>query len=388
MRVKVVVNKSLAETNEPVFKEIKILEGEMIEAKDLIVNSENLPDDTSYEFKEKPDTTTAGTIDAKIILKYSDGSVDEVKSKIIVQKQAAIITPIPEIEAIDEIVDFGKTYDLSDNIKNLPEKATVEDITKKGTIDTQKSGDYIGKVKVTFENGATRIVNIKVVVNKSLAEKFVPEIKIIEVESEGISAEVLVSAIVNLPKDSKIEIKSKSEGKILVTIKFSDGSEKDVEISYKIKQNNTDGENPETNDDDEKNTGENKPDKKPNQKDKDNEQNTENNIDTIKPTEGNVEIKPKNNHPTSKTSEKSPIKPEKFVPNKKPESNSKTTQDKKSVEIKDGLNKGDIAHNKPEVKKSNPKSQLPKAGASVEITNLTLASFSCIIGAYYTKKKK
>ena len=388
VNIKVVVNKSLAETNEPVRKEIKILEGETIEAKDLVENSDALPANTTFEFKEKLDTKTAGTIDETIIVKYSDGSVDEVKSKIIVQKQAASITPILELEAIDEIVEFGKIYDLSDNIKNLPEKATVEDITEKGAIDTQKSGNYIGKVKVTFENGATRIVNIKVVVNKSLAEKFVSEVKEVEVESEGISAEVLRSAIVNLPRDSKIEIKSKSEGKILVTIKFSDGSEKDVEISYKIKQNNTDGENTRSNDDEESDIEENKPDKKPNQEDKDNEQNTENNIDTIKPTEENIETKPLNNHQTSDILEKSPIKPEKLIQNKKPESNSKTTQDKKSVEIKDGLNNGDIAHNKPEVKKSNPKSQLPKAGTNIEITNLTLASFSCIIGAYYTKKKK
>ncbi|MFQ9332312.1 MAG: Rib/alpha-like domain-containing protein, partial [Finegoldia magna] len=140
--VEIVANatKTQAFVNNPEGKEIKILEGETIEAVKLIDNLQNLPENTTFEFKEKLDTTTAGTIDATIIVKYSDGSVDEVKSKIIVQKQAAIITPIPEVEAIDEIVDFGKTYDLSDNIKNLPEKATVEDITEKGAIDTQKSG--------------------------------------------------------------------------------------------------------------------------------------------------------------------------------------------------------------------------------------------------------
>ena len=258
MRVKVVVNKSLAEVNEPVGKEIKILEGETIEAEKLIDNLQNLPANTTFEFKEKPDTKTAGTIDVTIIVKYSDGSIDEVKSTIIVQKQAAIITPIPEVEAIDEIVEFGKIYDLTDNIKNLPEKATVEDITEKGTIDTKTSGNYIGKVKVTFENGEARIVRVKVVVNKSLAEKFVPEVKVIEVESEELSTEVLGSAIVNFPRDSKIEIKSKSEGKVLVTIKFSDGSERDIEISYKIKEIKTDVENPETNDDEGKNTEEKK----------------------------------------------------------------------------------------------------------------------------------
>ncbi|MSA96727.1 YSIRK-type signal peptide-containing protein [Finegoldia sp. BIOML-A2] len=368
VRVKVVVNKSLAEVNEPAGKEIKIFEGETIEAEKLIDNLQNLPANTTFEFKEKPDTTTAGTIDATIIVKYSDGSVYEVKSTIIVQKQAAIITPIPEVEAIDEIVEFGKIYDLTDNIKNLPEKATVEDITEKGAIDTKTSGNYIGKVKVTFENGEARIVRVKVVVNKSLAEKFVPEVKVIEVESEELSTEVLGSAIVNFPRDSKIEIKSKSEGKVLVTIKFSDGSERDIEISYKIKEIKTDVENPETNDDEGKNT--------------------EKNIDTIKPTEEKFEKKPQTSHQTSKTSEKSSKRPEKLMPDKKFESNSKTTKDKKLVEIKDGLDNGDISHNKEKVKKSNPKSQLPKAGTSVEITNLTLASLFYTIGAYFTKKKR
>ena len=388
--VEIVANatKTQAFANNPAGKEIKIFEGETIEAEKLIDNLQNLPANTTFEFKEKPDTKTAGTIDVTIIVKYSDGSIDEVKSTIIVQKQAAIITPIPEVEAIDEIVEFGKIYDLTDNIKNLPEKATVEDITEKGTIDTKSSGNYIGKVKVTFENGEARIVRVKVVVNKSLAEKFVPEVKVIEVESEELSTEVLGSAIVNFPRDSKIEIKSKSEGKVLVTIKFSDGSERDIEISYKIKEIKTDVENPETNDDEGKNTEENKPDKKLNQEDKDNEENTEKNIDTIKPTEEKFEKKPQTSHQTSKTSEKSSKRPEKLIPDKKFESNSKTTKDKKLVEIKDGLDNGDISHNKEKVKKSNPKSQLPKAGTSVEITNLTLASLFYTIGAYFTKKKR
>ncbi|MGR7965240.1 Rib/alpha-like domain-containing protein, partial [Finegoldia sp. P1-F-LS] len=112
------MNKSLAETNEPTGKEIKILEGENVEAKDLVANSDDLPADTTFEFKEKPDTKAVGTYDTTIIVKYSDGSIDEVQSKIIIQKQAAVITPIPTVEAIDEIVEFGKTYDLTDNIKN------------------------------------------------------------------------------------------------------------------------------------------------------------------------------------------------------------------------------------------------------------------------------
>ncbi|MDU5971307.1 MAG: Rib/alpha-like domain-containing protein, partial [Finegoldia magna] len=334
MTVKVVVNKSLAETNEPTGKEIKILEGESVEAKDLVENSDAMPENTTFEFKEKPDTKTAGKKDTTIIVKYSDGSIDDVQSKIIVQKQAAVITPIPTVEAIDEIVEFGKTYDLTDNIKNLPSGAKVTDITEKDAINTSKSGNYIGKIKVTFENGEARIVNVKVVVNKSLAEKFVPDVKTIEVGAGELTAEKLKTAIANLPQDSKLEIKYSAEGKAVVTIKFADGSEKEVEISYKTKENKTEV-NPETNDNDENNEEDNKPekeekpdkeqDKKP-EEDEDNKpekeekpgedlvENPEDN-ENIKKSEEKIETKPEVNHQTSKTSGKSSIKPGKTTEN-------------------------------------------------------------------------
>ncbi len=325
--VEIIANatKTQASVNEPIGKEIKVLEGENVEASELIANKQDLPTDTTFEFKEKPDTKNAGKFDASVTVKYSDGSIDEIQSTIIVQKQSAVITPVPEVEAADEIVEFGKTYDLTDNIKNLPNGAKVTDITDEGTINTSKSGNYIGKVKVTFENGETRIVNVKVVVNKSLAEKFVPDVKTIEVEAGELSAEKLKSAIANLPQDSKIEIKSSAEGKAVVTIKFTDGSGKEVEISYKIKENKTEV-NPETNDNDENNEEDKKPekeknpdkeqDKKPEEEKpgKDLAENPEDKGNTKTPEE-KIESQTEDNHQTSKTSEQSQIKPGKTTEN-------------------------------------------------------------------------
>ena len=70
------------------------------------------------------------------------------------------IEEIPEIKAEDiekEVVKQGEKIDVSDNIKNLPEKATVKDITEP-KIDTNKPGEYTAKVEVTFANGSKRIV--------------------------------------------------------------------------------------------------------------------------------------------------------------------------------------------------------------------------------------
>lgn len=78
------------------------------------------------------------------------------------------IVPIPEIKAEDiekEVVKQGEKIDVTDNIKSLPEKATVKDVTEP-KIDTNKPGEYTAKVEVTFANGSKRIVEIPVVVEK------------------------------------------------------------------------------------------------------------------------------------------------------------------------------------------------------------------------------
>lgn len=78
------------------------------------------------------------------------------------------IEEIPEIKAEDiekEVVKQGEKVDVTDNIKNLPEKATAKDVTEP-KIDTNKPGEYTAKVEVTFENGSKRIVEIPVVVEK------------------------------------------------------------------------------------------------------------------------------------------------------------------------------------------------------------------------------
>ncbi|MDU2545739.1 MAG: cell wall-binding repeat-containing protein, partial [Finegoldia magna] len=78
------------------------------------------------------------------------------------------IEEIPEIKAEDiekEVVKQGDKIDLTDNNKNLPEKATVKDVTEP-KIDTNKPGEYTAKVEVTFANGSKRIVEVPVVVEK------------------------------------------------------------------------------------------------------------------------------------------------------------------------------------------------------------------------------
>ena len=84
------------------------------------------------------------------------------------EEKPGTIEEIPEIKAEDiekEVVKQGEKIDVTDNIKNLPEKATAKDVTEP-KIDTNKPGEYTAKVEATFANGSKRIVEVPVVVEK------------------------------------------------------------------------------------------------------------------------------------------------------------------------------------------------------------------------------
>lgn len=86
------------------------------------------------------------------------------------------IIPVPTVKAEKEIVPWGKDIELTDNIIDLPEGARVEDITDPA-IDTKKPGNYTGKVKVTFKDGSSRVVEVPVEVEKDTKSEIKPEEK-------------------------------------------------------------------------------------------------------------------------------------------------------------------------------------------------------------------
>ncbi|MDO4605194.1 MAG: Rib/alpha-like domain-containing protein, partial [Helcococcus sp.] len=82
---------------------------------------------------------------------------------------ATVIKPIPTInpeQILPEIVYKGDKSDLTDNVINLPEGTKVEEIV---SIDTNKVGNQTGKVKVTFPDGSSVIVEIPAVVKDKVA---------------------------------------------------------------------------------------------------------------------------------------------------------------------------------------------------------------------------
>ena len=228
----------------PVVKEVEVNLNEDVSLEKLKEGITNLPDNVEVEIKTKADTSKVGKTKAVLKITFSDTSVKEVEVpvKIIDKISGNIITPIPTIKAeeiIKEEVPYNGKINLLDNIKNLPSEAKVEDISE--TIDTKTQGTYIGKVKVTFKGGSSRIVEIPVEVLAPLSESFTPKVEEIELnKNEELNIDKLKEGITNLPENIKVEIKTKADtsqvgrSKVVLKLIFSDTSSKDVEIPVEV----------------------------------------------------------------------------------------------------------------------------------------------------------
>lgn len=249
-----VVDFTEAEKYTPEAQNLTIKEGENPKAEDAIKNKDDLPKDTKYEWKDEPDTAKAGNVDALVLITYPDGSSEEVKVKIKVQKEAGIIWPIPEVELEEEIISWGEDYDLTDNIKDLPEGAKVEDLTEDGAIDNKKSGTYIGKIKITFKDGSTRLVGVKVTVKESDAENnplVYPDIT--EIDNKDKLRDEEKAEIIKKIKDKNPlakEVKVDDQGNVRLI--YADGSINEILAEKIVREKEKKPEVPADNNDNEK----------------------------------------------------------------------------------------------------------------------------------------
>ena len=227
-------------------KKIEVKKDEDVTLEKLKAGIVNLPKNLDkIEIKTYPDTSEVGEGKATLKLIFTDTSSKEVEVpvKVIEKISGGEITPIPTIndsDIIKEEVPYNGQINLLDNIKNLPDGAEVEDISD--PIDTKVPGTYKGKVKVTFKDGSSRIVEVPVEVSKSLADSYEAQVKKIEVnKDEDVTLEKLKTGIVNLPEDIKdieivenVDTSKIGKGKATLKLIFTDTSNKEVVVPVKV----------------------------------------------------------------------------------------------------------------------------------------------------------
>ncbi|EMW5775590.1 LPXTG cell wall anchor domain-containing protein, partial [Enterococcus faecalis] len=136
------------------------------EEADLTDNIINLPEGSTVEVVTPVDTDQVGEQTGEVKVTFPDGSSVIVEIPVTVKDKVdwVDINPIPTIgedQILPEVVHKGEEADLTDNIINLPEGSTVEVVTP---VDTDQVGEQTGKVKVTFPDGSSVIIEIPVTI--------------------------------------------------------------------------------------------------------------------------------------------------------------------------------------------------------------------------------
>ena len=169
--VKVTVKdpRSDADKNDPKAKDQTVKVGDTPKAEDSIANFKDLPSGTTAKFKEPVDTTTPGEKTPVVVVTYPDGSKDEVPVKVTV-KDPRSDADKNEPKAKEQTVKIGdapKAEDSIANFKDLPSGTTAK---FKEPVDTTAPGEKTPVVVVTYPDGSTEEVPVKVTVEKPSSE--------------------------------------------------------------------------------------------------------------------------------------------------------------------------------------------------------------------------
>ncbi|WP_368396846.1 YPDG domain-containing protein, partial [Streptococcus oralis] len=182
--VKVTVSKTPDNiTYSPEAKDQTVEQGTKPKAEDSIGNKDDLPKDSTYTWKKEPDTATPGEKEGVVEVTYPDGSKDEVPVKVTVTPKKTpdnenyqpeypsatgkpgdtVEVPVKEKEG--KTIPTGTTFTTPSGTGITVDKETGK-VTVKIPAD-KKPGDVIeGKVTVTYPDGTTDEVPVKVTVKE------------------------------------------------------------------------------------------------------------------------------------------------------------------------------------------------------------------------------
>ncbi|HEL1740070.1 TPA: MucBP domain-containing protein, partial [Streptococcus suis] len=166
----VTVPKPQADDFTPKGQDVPAKVGDTPKAEDGISNKGDLPSGTTYEWKDKPDTTTPGDKPATVVVTYPDGSKDEVPVTVKVTPQSDDYTPTGQ-DVPAKVGDTPKAEDGISNKGDLPSGTTYE---WKDKPDTSTPGDKPATVVVTYPDGSKDEVPVTVKVTEPAKEDSVP----------------------------------------------------------------------------------------------------------------------------------------------------------------------------------------------------------------------
>ena len=248
--VKVIVKdpRTDADKNTPTAKDQTVNVGDTPDAKGSIGNVSDLPSGTKFEYKTPVDTTTEGDKDATVVVTYPDGSKDEVPVKVTVKDprtDADKNTPV----AKDQTVKPGDQPNAKDSIGNVGDLPEGTKFEYKTPVDTTTEGDKDATVVVTYPDGSTDEVPVKVIVKdpRTDADKNTPVAKDQTVKpGDQPNAKDSIGNVGDLPEGTTFEYKTpvdtttEGDKDATVIVTYPDGSKDEVPVKVIVKDPRTD----------------------------------------------------------------------------------------------------------------------------------------------------
>ena len=193
------------------------------------IGAHRVGESQKYRFTSKKDGDTIEKIENEygdlfgseyVKAKNKENGISNKKNKI--QWYVKVNTKnIKLIEVRNEEVTVGDSFDLTDNIVNNKDNIfdikKVEDITEE-KIDTKKAGNYLGKIKITYNDGDTQEVSLVVTVKNKVVDQGTNTEPSVGVNqgtntepSVGVDQGTNTEPSVRVDQDTKIKISSNNE---------------------------------------------------------------------------------------------------------------------------------------------------------------------------------
>ena len=240
-----------ADKNDPTAKAQTVTPGSTPNAQDSIGNVSSLPNGTIYAYKTPVDTTTEGDKDAIVVVTYPDGSTDEVPVKVTV-KDPRTDADKNDPTAKAQTVTPGSTPNAQDSIGNVSSLPNGTIYAYKTPVDTTTEGDKDAIVVVTYPDGSTDEVPVKVTVKdpRTDADKNDPTAKAQTVTPGSTpNAQDSIGNVADLPSGTTYEFKTPvdtatdGEKDATVVVTYPDGSKDEVPVKVTVKTPSTDADN-------------------------------------------------------------------------------------------------------------------------------------------------
>ena len=217
-------------------------------AKSGVANSQDLPVDTKYSWKNPVNVTTPGEKQGTVVVTYPDGSKDELPVKVTVvapnldKKPVKMVTDAEKYTPQGQTVttELGKTPVAKSGVKNSADLPANTQYSWKNPVEVSTPGEKQGTVVVTYPDGSRDELPVQVKVGTD-ADLYTPKGQQVVTEvGKTPDAKSGVSNSKELPVDTQYSWKSpvdvttpgKKQGTVKVT--YPDGTKDELPVQVKV----------------------------------------------------------------------------------------------------------------------------------------------------------